>query len=135
MDPKEPDLLDAYSRAVSGVVERVGPSVLNLEVARGRRGPRANVQRGAGSGFVFTPDGYVLPNSHVVHEVSSIEATLPDGETVAAEPVGDDPATDLAVVRLARPAAPPVELGDATRLKVGQLVVAIGNPFGFQTTV
>jgi S1-C subfamily serine protease len=132
MDSKEPDLLDAYSRAVSGVCERVAPSVLNLEVARGRRGAS---QRGAGSGFVFTPDGYVLTNSHVVHEVSSIEATLQDGETVAAEVIGDDPATDLAVVRLARPAAPPVELGDAARLKVGQLVVAIGNPFGFQCTV
>jgi S1-C subfamily serine protease len=132
MDPNEPDVLDAYSRAVSGVVERVSPSVLNLEVARG--GGRAT-QHGAGSGFVFTPDGYVLTNSHVVHEVSSIQATLADGDTVAAEVVGDDPATDLAVVHLAKPAAPPVELGDAARLKVGQLVVAIGNPFGFQTTV
>jgi S1-C subfamily serine protease len=132
-DPSDEPLLDAYSRAVSGVVARVSPSVLKLEVrhSRGRRDGAA----GSGSGFVFTPDGFVLTNSHVVHGASSIAAVAADGEPVACEIVGDDPATDLAVVRLSRGVAAPVELGDASRLVVGQLVVAIGNPLGFQCTV
>jgi len=132
-DPADEPLLDAYSRAVSGVVARVSPSVLKLEVrhAQGRRDGAA----GSGSGFVFTPDGFVLTNSHVVHGASSIAAVAADGDPVACEIVGDDPATDLAVVRLSRGVAAPVELGDASRLVVGQLVVAIGNPLGFQCTV
>jgi S1-C subfamily serine protease len=126
-------LLDAYSRAVSGVVARVSPSVLKLQVrhAGGRRGEAV----GSGSCFVFTPDGFVLTNSHVVHGASALAAVADDGEPIPCELVGDDPATDLAVVRLARPTAAPVELGDASRLVVGQLAVAIGNPLGFQCTV
>jgi S1-C subfamily serine protease len=126
-------LLDAYSRAVAGVVARVSPSVLKLQVrhAGGRRGEAV----GSGSGFVFTPDGFVLTNSHVVHGASALAAVADDGEPIPCELVGEDPATDLAVVRLARPTAAPVELGDASRLVVGQLVVAIGNPLGFQCTV
>jgi S1-C subfamily serine protease len=132
-DPADEPLLDAYSRAVSGVVARVSPSVLKLEVrkAQGRRGEAV----GSGSGFVFTPDGFVLTNSHVVHDASAIAAVANDGDPVACEVVGDDPATDLAVVRLSRGVAAPVELGDASKLVVGQLVVAIGNPLGFQCTV
>src|SRR5262245_25329184 len=111
-DPRADDdgALDAYSRVVSSVVERVSPAVLRLDVQLdGRRGEsRAagpSPLRGSGSGFVFTPDGYALTNSHVVHNARSIEATPTDGEPVAAEVVGEDPATDLAVVRLARNAA------------------------------
>jgi S1-C subfamily serine protease len=125
-------LLDAYSHAVSNAVARCTPAVVNLEVRR--EGRRA----GSGSGFVFTPDGFLLTNSHVVQGVTSVEVTLADGSKLDAEVVGDDPATDLAVARLSKrpPAAVvPVELGDARKLRVGQLAIAIGNPLGFQCTV
>ena len=123
-------LLDAYSRAVIGAVDRVGPAVLHLQVAGTNE--RAN---GAGSGVVFTPDAYVLTNSHVVSGSRKIQATFPDGRTLAASLVGDDPDTDLAVLRLEGEAPAFARLGDSRRLRVGQLVVAIGNPFGFQCTV
>jgi S1-C subfamily serine protease len=144
--PDDGELLDAYSHAVSGAVARVGPAVVNLEVRRsGDPGSRS----GSGSGFVFTSDGFVLTNSHVVHAARELEVTLADGSRVSGELVGDDPGTDLAVVRMAAPrstspagaggnpanASAPVELGDASRLKVGQLAIAIGNPLGFQCTV
>lgn len=123
------DLLDAYSRAVVGVVETVGPAVLHLQVA-------ATDNRGAaGSGIVFTPDGYVLTNSHVIGGAKHLLATFPDGRAMDATLVGDDPDTDLAVLRLSGEASAFARLGDARRLRVGQLVVAIGNPFGFQATV
>jgi len=128
--------LDAYSQVVSSVVERVSPAVLRLEVTLSD--PRRGRRVGGGSGFVFTPDGFALTNSHVVHDAAVIEATPTDGDPVAAEVVGDDPATDLAVVRLASAgpgAARTVELGDAGRLRVGQIAIAIGNPLGFQCTV
>jgi S1-C subfamily serine protease len=124
------DPLDAYSRAVVGAAETVGPAVLHLQVegAHGRRG-------GAGSGVVFTPDGYVLTNSHVAGGAGHVEATFPDGRVMGARVVGDDPDTDLAVLRLDGETPAFARVGDARKLRVGQLVIAIGNPFGFQATV
>jgi S1-C subfamily serine protease len=123
-------LLDAYSRAVIGAVDRVGPAVLHLQISGVKDGSGA-----AGSGVVFTPDAYVLTNSHVVNGARKIQATFPDGRSLAANPVGDDPDTDLAVLRLEGETPTFARLGDSRRLRVGQLVVAIGNPFGFQCTV
>jgi S1-C subfamily serine protease len=123
-------LLDAYSRAVIGAVDRVGPAVLHLQVSGAN--DHAN---GAGSGVVFTPDAYVLTNSHVVSGARKIQATFPDGRSAAASLVGNDPDTDLAVLRLDGETPGFARLGDSRRLRVGQLVVAIGNPFGFQCSV
>ena len=136
----EDELLDAYSRAVTSVVERVGPTVVNLEIAhrepRLRPGQTRHAERqGSGSGFVFTPDGLILTNSHVVHGADRIEATFSDGTRYRADVVGDDPDTDLAVVRVHGGSFAPARLGNSSTLKPGQLVVAIGNPFGFQATV
>ena len=130
-------ILDAYSQAVTRVAEDVSPSVVKVEVARESRSRRRS-GGGSGSGFVVTEDGFILTNSHVVHaapSIPSIEVQLLDGRRARATLVGDDPDTDLAVVRIGLSQLRPARLGDSGRLKVGQLVVAIGNPLGFQCTV
>lgn len=135
--PTLPDreLLDAYSCAVVDAVERVGPAVVNIDVRHRTEGRAAEDRAGSGSGFVFTPDGFILTNSHVVHEAATIEAILADGRRVQADLVGDDPATDLAVIRIHGGGLVPAVLGEARTIRVGQLVIALGNPYGFQCTV
>ena len=125
--PDDSELLDAYSLAVIHAVEAVGPTVVKIEV-----------ERGGGSGVVFTPDGLALTNSHVVHRAPRITMTLPDGRSCRADVVGDDPDTDLAVIRAAVDAGvslPWASLGDSRAVRVGQIAIAIGNPYGFQHSV
>ena len=135
-------LLDAYSQAVVGTAEKLSPSVVKIDVRRRRknRSGEPRERQGGGSGFVFTPDGLILTNSHVVHEATRIQVSFADGRRFPASTIGDDPATDLAVVRVDIPNndAPGLvvaPLGDSQKLRVGQLAIAIGNPYGFQYTV
>ena len=126
------ELHDAYSRAVIESTRRVAPAVVHLDVGGpdgGRKG------RGTGSGFLFTPDGLLLTNSHVVHGARDIRVTNAEGERSAGDLVGDDPDSDLAIVRVASTRAPAVEFGSSASLSVGQLAIAIGNPLGFEHTV
>src|SRR5690242_11324840 len=129
-------LLDSYSRAVTEVVDQVGPAVVRLAV-RSADQTRAGQSRAAsGSGVIVAPDGLILTNSHVAGAASRIEVTTADGQDLHARLVGDDPDTDLALIRVDEPATlPSARLGDSKRLKRGQLVIAIGNPLGFESTV
>ena len=129
----EESLLDAYSQAVIGVVEKVGPAVVSIGVRQ--KDTRGNAGEGAASGVIIAPDGFVLTNNHVVENAAEVQVGLMNGDTFKAEIVGTDPATDLAVVRAGTNGLPIAELGDSDTLRVGQLVIAIGNPFGFQSTV
>ena len=133
-DTSEVELLDAYSRAVITVVEAVGPAVVGILV-RHKAGNSSQEQGGAGSGVIIAPDGYILTNNHVVQGAHAITATMQDGTLLEATLVGTDPATDLAVLRANSSSLPYASLGDSAKLQAGQLVIAIGNPFGFQSTV
>src|SRR5919106_3641088 len=138
--PSDESLLDAYSAAVTAVAEKVSASVVNVEVKHyPDRQPSPSGEpmelRGSGSGFVFTPDGFILTNSHVVHRASRLGVTLSDGRSFEGHLIGEDPDTDLAVVRINADGLTPAVLGDSKSIRVGQLVVAIGNPYGFQCTV
>lgn len=126
---RDAELLDAYSRAVIGVADNIGPAVVTVSQ---RRGHEAG---GVGSGVLITRDGFGMTNSHVVAGQRRVAVTTYDGDDLEAEVVGDDPATDLAVLRVAARELPCAELGESVNLRVGQLVIAVGNPFGFQSTV
>jgi S1-C subfamily serine protease len=128
--------LDAYSRAVIAASEQVMPSVVKIDSGAGNKPHDAEGgAAGSGSGMLFTPDGLILTNSHVIHGARRLDVTLLDGRKYRGQVIGDDPATDIGVVRIDAPGLAAVRLGDSQRLRVGQLVVAIGNPFGFQCTV
>lgn len=131
---RDGDLLDAYSSSIVDAAERVSPAVAHLTVQLdGKR--RSRQRQGAGSGFLFTPDGYMMTNSHVVHNGKVIKAAFPDGTNAAAYVVGDDPDTDLAVIQVHGTDIPEIEFDDSAALRVGQIAIAVGNPLGYHSTV
>lgn len=137
---KAEDFLDAYSRSVVSVAERLNPSVISIKTvqevkANTPRGIMPFEMSGSGSGVILAPDGYVLTNSHVVHNAKDLEISMPDGRVMQAEIVGEDPDNDLAVIRIPADNIQAAELGDSDSLRVGQLVIAIGNPYGFDASV
>src|SRR4029453_1299663 len=132
--PSDYSLLDEYSRAVVSAVERVAPAVANIEIQQQSKNRPGDIG-GSGSGFVIAPDGFILTNSHVVHSATRIVVNLSDGRDYPAQPVGDDPETDLAVIRIDAPPLVHVRLADSESLRVGQIAIAIGNPLGFQARV
>ncbi len=135
---EEAQLLDAYSKAVTNVVANVGPAVVHISMKRQTGSRRREVPReveGSASGVIIAPDGYIVTNSHVVEGASALKISLADGTSYGAEVIGQDSATDLAVVRVLGTGLPAARLGDSDKLRVGQLAIAIGNPFGFQSTV
>lgn len=135
------EILDAYSNAVVNVAEKVSPSVVKIEIEQKNQRSQRGGQRpqqpngGTGSGFIFTPDGFILTNSHVVHNASRLTVVLSDGNRHEAVLVGEDPDTDIAVIRINAPNLKALKLGASKNLKVGQMAIAVGNPYGFQTTV
>ena len=138
---RDNSLLDAYSQAVVQAAEKISPSVVFIEATKTfpqSRGAASREQReahGSGSGFVFTPDGFILTNSHVVHDTSRLTVALSDGRRLEAAMVGDDPASDVAVIRISAGGLVAAPLGDSEKIRVGQLAIAIGNPYGFQYSV
>ncbi|HEX9615408.1 MAG TPA: trypsin-like peptidase domain-containing protein [Bacteroidota bacterium] len=138
------ELLDSYSQAVVKVVEAVSPAVVKIDVThhqrrrftrdRETRGRQQEVT-GSGSGVLFTPDGFIVTNSHVVHRAAAITAVLADGRELSADLIGSDPFTDIAVIRVSAQNLPSATLGDSASIRIGQLVIALGNPYGFQATV
>jgi S1-C subfamily serine protease len=132
--PIDDSLLDEYSRAVISAVERVAPAVANIEIQQRSKNHPSHIG-GSGSGFVIAPDGFILTNSHVVHSATRIVVNLSDGRDYPAHLVGDDPETDLAVIRVDAPHLVHVRLADSESLRVGQIAIAIGNPLGFQASV
>ena len=128
-------LLDAYSRAVVSAADAVSPAVVRIDVSKRASGPGPQETRGSGSGFVFTPDGLILTNSHVAGGASRIDVTLSDGQRFDAHLIGDDPHTDLAVIKISGPKLATAALGSSRNVRVGQLAIAIGNPYGFECTV
>jgi S1-C subfamily serine protease len=134
----EDEIFDAYSKAVIQAADAISPAVVNIEVRR--KGTAADDSArtpplATGSGFIFTPDGYILTNSHVVHGGGRVDVTVADGRRMRADLIGDDPETDLAVLRISAGDLTAAPLGDSNRIRVGQLAIAIGNPYGFQCTV
>jgi S1-C subfamily serine protease len=135
---EEAQLLDAYSKAVTNVVARVGPAVVHISMKRqtgSRRREAPHEVEGSASGVIIAPDGYIVTNGHVVEGASALKVSLADGTSYGAEIIGQDSATDLAVVRVLGTGLPIARLGDSDKLRVGQLAIAIGNPLGFQSTV
>ena len=123
------ELLDSYSKTIAAVVNRVAPTVVNIRVLSGERG------QGSGSGFIIARDGFILTNSHVVHGARELEVTLHDSRVFPARLIGTDPETDLAVIRIDAPDIQHARLADSSKIRVGQIAVAVGSPYGFQQTV